>query len=222
LIEARKETMQMEMALIQEKRNMMRQEEGKKVNLENFNNINFFQANLIAEKLASRNEDPAQMLTKLIIASGLGLGLMSIHKISFIRDKPVIEAHVLLAAVQASGQIESIKEEYDSKKATVTIKRKGGEEKTTTFTLDEAKTAQLLNNANYQKWPQRMLLARARSFALRDQFADLLQGVMPKEELQDEIDRPSMKNVSPKSAPDFLKEEEDQPSPEIKQEVKND
>lgn len=53
------------------------------------------------------------------------------------------------------------------------------------FSMDDAKASGLLGKDTWKGNPKRMLLNRARAFALRDAFADVLNGVSVYEELQD-------------------------------------
>jgi hypothetical protein len=55
-----------------------------------------------------------------------------------------------------------------------------------TFTLEDAKTAGLWDKAGpWKNYPRRMLQMRARAFACRDSFPDVLKGIGVAEELQD-------------------------------------
>jgi hypothetical protein len=59
------------------------------------------------------------------------------------------------------------------------------------FTVRDAKRAGLWNNSNKEPWvkyPKRMLFNRARAFALRDGFADGLQGLSIAEEVMDHME----------------------------------
>lgn len=60
-----------------------------------------------------------------------------------------------------------------------TVQRKDAPLITRTFTIDQAKTAGLLDKTNsvWKPYPHRMLQMRTRSFALKDAFADVLSGV---------------------------------------------
>ena len=102
-----------------------------------------------------------------------------------------------LSVVKDSGQLEYIKEFFegdepedgsvefrDSFTAVCVVKRRGSEEVRTVFTVADAKRAQLWGktgrNGGPTPWvtyPKRMLKYRARSFALRDEFPDVLLGL---------------------------------------------
>lgn len=69
--------------------------------------------------------------------------------------------------------------------ATVTVKRKGCPPCTKSFTAMDANVAGLLSKETWQKYPDRMLLWKPRNYAIRDQFADAILGLMSEEEALD-------------------------------------
>lgn len=75
----------------------------------------------------------------------------------------------------------------DRTRAICTVWRKGQAEPTTrTFSIADAKRAKLWGKPGpWTEYPARMLQMRARSFALRDAFPDVLKGLRTVEELQD-------------------------------------
>ena len=128
------------------------------------------------------------------IQMGLEVGLkpmQAVQGIAVINSRPAIWGDAALAVVEASGKLEYIKEtiEGDLKTnamATCAIKRRGKKnEVIRTFSVDDAKRAGLWNKDIYQKYPQRMLQMRARSWTLRDAFADVLKGLNIREEVED-------------------------------------
>jgi hypothetical protein len=73
------------------------------------------------------------------------------------------------------------------------------------FSVADARAASLWGKAGpWKQYPQRMLQMRARGFALRDDFADLLRGVMSAGEARD-IPR-GMPDVTPPAATDVAAE----------------
>lgn len=92
----------------------------------------------------------------------------------------------MLAIVQGSGKLEWIKETDDGETATCTVKRRGWPEETTrTFSRKDAQQANLSNKDIWKLYDRRMRQMRARSFCLRDVFADVLRGVSMAEESMD-------------------------------------
>jgi hypothetical protein len=94
----------------------------------------------------------------------------------------------MLALVQAHPAYESMSEKIENDIAYCTIKRKGEEPHTSTFSVEDAKKAGLLGKQGpWTQYPKRMLQMRARGFALRDKFSDALKGLIVKEEAQDYV-----------------------------------
>lgn len=63
------------------------------------------------------------------------------------------------------------------------LKRLNGELILQFFTISDAKTAGLWNQNVWKTYPQRMIMYRARAYALRDAFPDVLEGLYLKEEI---------------------------------------
>mgnify|MGYP003334515089 FL=1 len=79
-----------------------------------------------------------------------------------------------------------MQETIEGEVATCTAKRRGEPEVTATFSVADAKRAQLWGKQGpWTQYPQRMLAMRARSFALRNLYADILRGMRSAEELAD-------------------------------------
>lgn len=98
----------------------------------------------------------------------------------------------LLALVRASGQLKMIDERMegrdDSRKAVCTIQREGESQRVFTYSVEDAKRAGLWGNPGpWTTNPDRQQTMRARSFALRDVFTDVLGGLTSREEAEDEI-----------------------------------
>lgn len=126
-----------------------------------------------------------QVLIKLDYGASLGLSCSqaAIH-LALINDRPVIWGDMALAIIRSSGLLERFHEkiEQDPKEgivATCTIKRRDyPDERVATFSEADARTAGLWNSTvAWKRYPRRMLQMRARMYALRDEFADLLMGL---------------------------------------------
>jgi len=120
----------------------------------------------------------------------------SLQVIAVINGKPSIYGDAAIALVEASGQLEEMEEtisgDGDKRTATCTVKRKGKGVISRTFSVADAKVAKLWQkkgaNGSDTPWityPDRMLQMRARGFALRDRFADVLKGIGIAEEQHD-------------------------------------
>lgn len=123
---------------------------------------------------------PEKILVALQICYELKLNPMSsIGKIAVINGSPSLFGDLPLALVMRSGEMEYIKENFLSEEvAECKIKRKNSDEITRTFSIAEAKQAGLIdkNGRVWKAYPKRMLQMRARSWALKDAFPDVLLG----------------------------------------------
>jgi len=129
------------------------------------------------------------------IQMGLEVGLspmQAVQNIAVINGRPSIWGDAAIGLVMASGKLEEFDETLtgepyeDSWTATCTAKRKGRAKIIErTFTYRDARQANLLDKPIWKQYPQRMLQMRARSWALRDGFADVLKGLVLREEAQD-------------------------------------
>lgn len=150
----------------------------------------------------------------IAILHGLELGvppMTALQKIAVINGRPTIWGDLAMALVRSSGAAESIREEIvgegDARAAVCTVKRKGEPEPIIgRFSVADAKRAGLWddrlkvrrknrttgetyeapNDAPWHRFPDRMMKMRARAFALRDGFADVLGGLYLREEIEED------------------------------------
>jgi|TARA_R110000824_G_scaffold32908_3_gene106084 hypothetical protein len=130
---------------------------------------------------------PDEILAAMQYGAELGLGpLQSLNSLTVIKGRVGMYAATMRALVDASGLMEKCTTEYDAedKVAVVTVKRKDRDEATYQWGESDAKLAGLAGRKMYQEYPERMYKARAMSFALRDEFADVLKGLMGSEEMR--------------------------------------
>lgn len=126
-------------------------------------------------------------------AKGAELGLSPLQAtdgMSIINNRVGIMGDLALAMVEASGLLEDKKVSYTGEGPTLEcqlmLKRKGREEKFYTYSVKEAKEANIYDrNPTWKGYPKRMTYYRALGFGLRDEFAEILKGVKTVEELQD-------------------------------------
>jgi len=114
--------------------------------------------------------------------------LQALQNIAVIGGRPSIFGDAAIAIVRSSPLCEYIRETFDEHTMTATckVKRVGQKEEIRTFTQEDAKTAKLWGKKGpWTEYPKRMLQMRARSFALRDVFPDLLKGIILYEEAID-------------------------------------
>lgn len=130
---------------------------------------------------------PGNVLVAVQWGAEIGLPpLQAMQNIAVINGRPAIWGDAVIGLVRGSGLLESIVEDIEADHATCTVKRRGEEPVTRTFTVEDAKRAGLFGKQGpWQQYPKRMLQMRARSWALRDVFPDVLRGVHIGEEAQD-------------------------------------
>jgi len=140
----------------------------------------YHQSGLLPKTLNS----PEKVLVALQICHELGLKPMaSISKIAVINGVPHLFGDLPLSLVLKSGLCENFFETWihDENQnvigATCTVKRKGLQEISRQFTITDAESAGLYKNDVWNKYERRMLQFRARTWALKDAFPDVLLGM---------------------------------------------
>jgi hypothetical protein len=135
---------------------------------------------------------PEDILVATIWGKEIGLATMqALQNISVINGKPSVYGDAMMALVQASPVCEDVEEFFeDTDKpnfvAVCVAKRKGRKPVTVKFSVDDAMRAGLWGKQGpWSAYPKRMMQMRARGFALRDAFPDVLKGMITAEEAQD-------------------------------------
>jgi hypothetical protein len=163
-------------------------------------------ANMLAKSTMIPREyqnQPANIA--LAIGWGRPLGLSAIqalNAIAVINGKPAMYGDALLALVRGSPLcediIEVIKGEGDLATAVCEARRRGAEPVVRAFSVADARKAGLWDKSGpWKQYPMRMLQMRARGFAIRDAWPDLLRGVISAEEARDIPREP--KDITPPS-----------------------
>jgi len=125
---------------------------------------------------------------------GMELGLapmQALQNIAVINGKPSVYGDAMMALVQASPVCEDVQEYFEAEGtpnpvAVCIAKRKGRKEVVAKFSVEDAKRAGLWGKQGpWSAYPKRMMQMRARGFALRDAFPDVLKGLISAEEAQD-------------------------------------
>lgn len=135
---------------------------------------------------ASFRDKPADIVIAWQIGYELGISPMqALANIAVINGRATVWGDLIVAVVQASGLLEYLLPTWDegTKTATVKIKRRGMPEHVETFSWKDAERAKLAPKDTYQGYPQRMCGWRAKSWAIRSEFADLLKGCAVREEM---------------------------------------
>ncbi len=127
----------------------------------------------------------------VIIQKGRELGIPpmeALSGISVIQGKPSVSPQLMLALARKTGQLEDLKMTNTDKRATVTVKRKGQTEYTTTFGVEEATAAGLIGKDNYKKQAGIMFQWRALAANLRVTFPDAISGLYTFDEMGAQMD----------------------------------
>lgn len=149
---------------------------------------------------------PGNCLIAMQWGSELGLKpLQALQNIASINGRPALWGDAVIALVRASPLCEFVIETDDGQTATCRVKRRGEPEQLRTFGMDDARTAGLLGKQGpWTQYPKRMRQMRARAFALRDVFPDVLRGLPVAEEVMDmpgERNMGMVDEVRPPAAP---------------------
>lgn len=148
----------------------------------------------LAEMMSKSELVPKDFINKpgnilVAIQWGMELGLQplqAMQNIAVINGRPSLWGDAVIAIVKASPLCEYVVEETTDEQSTCRVKRKGEPEQSRTFTKADAVKAGLLGKQGpWTQYPKRMLQMRARSWAVRDVFPDVLRGMPIAEELQD-------------------------------------
>ena len=134
---------------------------------------------------------PEDIMLAVQMGSELGLSPMqAIQNVAVINGRPSVWGDAMPGLCRASPLCEDIVERMegdgDAMAAVCTAKRRGSKDVIARFSVADAKKAGLWGKQGpWTQYPARMLQMRARSFALRDAFPDVLKGLIAAEEAQD-------------------------------------
>ena len=130
--------------------------------------------------------NPPAIAACILYGDEVGLGPMqSLAKIAVIDGKPALMAEAQRALILAAGHDLWV-EEATTTKVTVAGRRRDSEQTSRcTWTMDDAKRANLAGKQNWRTYPRAMLLARASAELARAVFADAIGGLAAIEELED-------------------------------------
>lgn len=135
---------------------------------------------------------PGDVFVAMMWSHSLGIPIVQgLQGIAVINGKPSLYGDALLAVCMGSGQMADIEETItgsaDNLTATCKVTRRGKPTPVvSTFSIADARAAGLLGKPGpWKQYTSRMLKMRARAFALRDAFPDVLSGIASAEEMQD-------------------------------------
>lgn len=138
---------------------------------------------------------PEEATIAMIFGMEVGLPpIASLQNIAVVNGQPSIWGDAQLALVRSSGLLKEYKQEYigtegtDNFKCIVTVSRSDtGDSIKSEFSVADAKKAGLWGKiGTWSTHPKRMLMYKARAFALRDLFSDILKGLHSVEEMEGE------------------------------------
>ena len=164
---------------------------------------NFEQALTFSQYLADSDLVPKDFKGKpgnclIAVQWGAELGLkplQAMQNLAIINGRPSLWGDAVIALVRASPLCEHVIETDDGNTATCKVKRRGEAEQARTFSMEDAKAAGLAGKQGpWAQYPKRMRQMRARAFALRDVFPDVLRGLPVAEEL---MDMPTERHMGP-------------------------
>jgi hypothetical protein len=155
---------------------------------------------------------PESCLLAIQHGSEIGLSPMqSLQNIACINGRPAIWGDAALALCLASpvcdGIHELIEGDGDNMTAVCQTSRKGKDANVVgRFSVADAKRAGLWGKTGpWTQYPKRMLQMRARGFALRDAFPDVLKGLVTAEEAQDYPANEPAKEAAKPATPSVVK-----------------
>lgn len=152
-------------------------------------------------------DKPGNVLVAIQMGGELGLKAMqAMQNIAVINGRPSLWGDAVLALVRSATDsagnkiLEGIEETFDeaANAAVCKVKRRGQPPCERRFSVADATKAGLLNKDIWKQYTRRMLQMRARSWALRDEFTDVLRGMPIAEEVMDYV--PPEKEINPPPA----------------------
>ena len=112
--------------------------------------------------------DAAQCGVKVLAGLEMGIGAFSsMSGIHVIKGKPSIGAGLMAAAVKRSGKYNYRVTKHTATECIIDFFERGEACGTSSFSMDDAKAAGLVNNDNWKRAPRNMLFARALSNGVR-------------------------------------------------------
>jgi hypothetical protein len=169
---------------------------------------------MVPESIQGKDLDETKARALMVVLSGMELGVPPMSAMTgfyIVNLKCTIYGDVALGVVQASDKYEWHTETMTGQPGQddwgyiCTFKRKGIDQPFIgRFTWANAKTAGLQGKRGpWTNYPQRQLQMRARSFAMRDGFSDVLKGMSITEEAQDITPKEVVKQDITTQADDF-------------------
>lgn len=162
--------------------------------------VQLHQAQILAEARSALptayQKNPGAILLAQEWGAVHGLPTLTVlQTVSFVDGRPVIDASMQRALAQRAGY-QVVPTEISAQSATVEVRRDGKVLGSSTYTIDDAKTAGLLGKANWKNHPKNMLVARATTNAIRWYAPEITMGMYTHDELED-VNTPNPAPVPP-------------------------
>lgn len=137
---------------------------------------------------AEMRNKPAAVTACILYGAEIGIGPMqSLAKVDIVKGRPAPRAELARALALAAGHELWVEESTNTRVSVCGRRRNSDHVQKVTWTLDDVKKAGI-SNANYQKFPRQMLLARASAELVRAMCPDVLGGIGLFAEEADEVD----------------------------------
>lgn len=167
----------------------------KALSFNNFDEILKFASIVTKTELVPKTYRNKEADAAVAVMYGMEIGLpplASLQNIAVVNGMPTVWGDAQLSIVQSSGSYEWHKTSYTGKiedgslTAKFEVKRKDmGEPVVKEFSVIDAKAANLWGKGGtWKTHPKQMLGYKARAFALREAFADILKGIHSAEEME--------------------------------------
>lgn len=136
---------------------------------------------------AQYKNKPADVYLAMAYGAQIGLNpLLAVQNIAVVNGRPSVYGDALTAIVMANPETEKYEDGYKDGGKTAYCKiTRNGITIMREFTEAMAKEAGLWGQNTWKKHPQRMLMWRAKGWAIRDLYADVLMGMWSVEEAGD-------------------------------------
>jgi hypothetical protein len=143
--------------------------------------------------------DESQAFALMLLAHSKGLHpVQAVERYHVVNGRPVMKADAMLAEFQSSGGVVTW-HRHDETECSATFTCPGiGQPVTITWTIEDARRAELLRNPTWGKYPRQMLKARVISEGIRMALPGVAIGIYTPEEAQDfdpppriEVERPA-------------------------------
>jgi hypothetical protein len=136
------------------------------------------------------SKQAAQAVVKVLAGRELGFGpIASMTGVNIIQGRVTLSANLIAAAIKKSGRYDYQIKEHTNKRCVLTFFDGANVMGESSFGIEDAQMAGLMNNANWKKWPRNMMFARAISNGAKWYCPDVFTtGVYTPDELGAEVD----------------------------------